>query len=142
MKKIKALCLMMLVVLTSGIVSSCGNNEPELTVPDVVEYSNDNYATTLKFKDRFIAEYQVDSIAKKLTQDEVNIYNTLRNYVIAARTAANEYKPNKTDLDVMNTFNLYTLQFQSGYGFEGFIRVTKTVNGGSPIEIGKVTFTK
>ena len=133
---------MMLVVLTSGIVTSCGADEVTVTVPDVVVYGNDAYATTLKYKDRYIAEYVVDSIASKLTQEEKNILNTLVRYVDAANTAVKEYQPNQTDLWAMNIYNSYTLNFQSGYGFEGFIRVTKRVNGGNLIEVGKVTFTK
>ena len=134
--------LMLLVVVMGMTIQSCEKEETKIIGGGVVTYSRESL-TTLKFKDVLFEEYQNPMVLAQLTQDELLVFNTFATLVSQAdNSMKNLDSSNATDSNVLNIYKSYLKEYQSGKGFEGYIKITKCTNGGSPTEIGRITFTK
>ena len=143
MKKIQSMMLMLLVVVMGMTIQSCEKEETKIVGGGVVTYSREPFTTTLKFKDVLCEEYQNPMVLAQLTQDELLVFNTFATLVSQAdNSMKNLDSSNATDSNVLNIYKSYLKEYQSGKGFEGYIKITKSTNGGSPTEIGRITFTK
>ena len=144
MKKIQSMMLMLLVVVMGMTVVSCEEKEETKIIGGgVVTYYRESFTTTLKFKDVLCEEYQNPMVLAQLTQDELLVFNTFGASVSEAdNRMKNLDSSNATDSNVLNIYKSYLKEYQSGKGFEGYIQITKSTNGGSETEVGRITFTK
>ena len=140
MKKIQSMMLMLLVVVMGMTVQSCSKEETKIS-GSVVTYSRQAYNNTLKFKDRAVGDYLDPTVYAQLSQSEGT---DLNNFIALVNAADETLKASSdaTDSFVLNLYEGALKSYKSGKGFEGYIQITKSTNGGSSTEVGRITFTK
>ena len=142
MKKIQSMMLMLLVVVMGMTVVSCEEKEETKIIGGgVVTYSRQPYNNTLKYKDRAFGDYLDLTVQAQLSQEEIVDINK---FVALVNTADETMKAasGATDSFILNIYEGYLKSYKSGKGFEGYIQITKSTNGGSETEVGRITFTK
>jgi len=141
MKKIQSMMLMLLVVVMGMTVQSCSKEETKIIDGGIVTYSRQAYNNTLKFKDRAVGDYLDPTVYAQLSQSEGA---DLNNFIALVNAADETLKASSdaTDSFVLNLYEGALKSYKSGKGFEGYIQITKSTNGGSSTEVGRITFTK
>ena len=141
MKKIQSMMLMLLVVVMGMTVQSCSKEETKIIDGGIVTYSRQAYNNTLKYKDRAFGDYLDPTVYAQLSQSEGA---DLNNFIALVNAADETMKASSsaTDSYVLSIYEQSLKNYKSGKGFEGYILITKSKNGGSETEVGKITFTK
>ena len=141
MKKIQSMMLMLLVVVMGMTVQSCSKEETKIIDGGIVTYSRQAFNNTLKFKDRAVDDYRDATAYAQLSQNEIA---DLNNFIALVNAADETLKAsnNASDSFVLSIYEEALKSYKSGKGFEGYIQITKSINDGSPTEVGRITFTK
>ena len=95
----------------------------------------------MKYKDRAFGDYLDLTVQAQLSQDEIV---DLNKFIALVNTADATMKASTgaTDSFILSIYESALKSYKSGKGFEGYILITKSTNGGSDTEVGRITFTK
>lgn len=137
--------LMLLLVVMGMTVQSCSKEETKIVGGETVAFLRDDFSKTLKFRGVDFSEFANEAAITKLAVEDQELVLLFLNAVAQGDKEVESLMVSgsvPSDSKVLSIYNNELSSFKSGKGFEGYIIISKTVNGGRATEIGRITFTK